>query len=506
MKQYHDLLQDILDNGIESEDRTGVGTFSLMHKTMKFDLSEGFPLVSTKKIYWKGVVEELLYFIGGVDNNNILKEKGVKIWNSWGDKNGNLGPMYGHQLRNFGGKYKNIPQPEPEYLYNFNKTNALGKKIYKSKGYGDFIVLNKDGKNCEIEFIFTGYKKNIRNDKLKNLSIYDPFYPKVKGVAYLGEIETTKNLTDNEMYIYRTWVGMISRCYNEKKDTYKYYGGKGVYVCNRWLNFSNFLKDYKLMEGYNKASIENLEIDKDKYGDGFCYSPETCSLMSKEENINQTIHKAHLVENKETQAISYIRNSSIFRDTNGIKNQGNFNSMTRGKRNTAEGWSLIKTENKSLGKDQLLDTINSIKNNPNSRRHVITLWNPSDLNSQALACCHGTVIQFYVKRGKLSCSMYQRSADTLLGVPFNIASYALLTHMIAQVCNLQPGHLFITTGDTHIYKNHIEQVKLQLTREEYPLPTLWLNPEIKDIDDFTYEDIKLVGYKSHPSIKADVAV
>ena len=282
MKQYHDLLQDILDNGIESEDRTGVGTLSVFGRMMRFDLCEGFPILTTKKIHFKSVLHELIWLVSGSTNTKYLDDNGVRIWREWSDSKGNLGPVYGHQLRNL---------------------NA------------------------------TPFDNN---NLLKNSKYYKPYF---------------KN-----------------------------------------------------------------------------------------------------------------------------------------------------------GYDQLAETIKNIKDNPYSRRHVVSLWNSSDLKYQALPCCHGTVIQFYVRDKKISCSMYQRSCDTFLGLGFNISSYAILTHMIAQVCGLDVGELIITTGDTHIYKNHIEQVKLQLTREEYPLPTLWLNPEIKDIDDFTYEDIKLIGYKSHPSIKADVAV
>jgi thymidylate synthase len=155
--------------------------------------------------------------------------------------------------------------------------------------------------------------------------------------------------------------------------------------------------------------------------------------------------------------------------------------------------------------DQLIELINGIKQDPYSRRHIITAWNPGELDLMALPPCH-MMAQFYVNNGKLSCQMYQRSADMFLGVPFNIASYALFTHMIAQVCNLEAGDLIITLGDAHVYKNHIEQVKEQLKRKPLPLPTLKLNPEIEVVTDFSMEDIELVGYESHEAIKAPMAV
>jgi thymidylate synthase len=158
------------------------------------------------------------------------------------------------------------------------------------------------------------------------------------------------------------------------------------------------------------------------------------------------------------------------------------------------------------GIDQVKNLIDSIKNNPNGRRHILSAWNVGELDQMALPPCH-VMSQFYVSKNKeLSCHMYQRSVDVFLGLPFNIASYALLTHMIAQVCDLKVGELIISTGDTHIYSDHVEQVNEQLRREMYPQPTLWLNPEIKDIDKFTMSDIKLENYQSHDSIKAKMAV
>jgi thymidylate synthase len=158
------------------------------------------------------------------------------------------------------------------------------------------------------------------------------------------------------------------------------------------------------------------------------------------------------------------------------------------------------------GVDQVKNLIDGLKNNPNGRRHILSAWNVGELDEMALPPCH-VMSQYYVsKNGELSCHMYQRSVDVFLGLPFNIASYALLTHMLAQTCDLKVGELIISTGDTHIYKDHINQVNEQLRRETYPQPTLWLNPEIKDIDKFTMDDIKLIDYKSHETIKANMAV
>lgn len=264
MKAYLDLLQDILDNGVQRGDRTGTGTISVFGRQMRFDLNEGFPVTTTKKLHLRSIIHELLWFLQGDTNIQYLKENKVRIWDEWADENGDLGPVYGKQ--------------------------------------------------------------------------------------------------------WRSWA-----------------------------------------------------------------APN-----------GETI-------------------------------------------------------------DQISEVIHSIKNNPNSRRHVVTAWNPADLPDMALSPCH-CLFQFYVADGKLSCQLYQRSADTFLGVPFNIASYALLTMMIAQVCDLGLGEFVHTFGDAHLYLNHLEQAKLQLSREPRELPTMWINPEVKSIFDFKYEDFKLENYHPHPTIKAPISV
>ena len=264
MRQYLDLLQEIMDKGTVKHDRTGVGTKSIFGHQMRFDLSEGFPLLTTKKVHLKSIIYELLWFISGDTNIGYLHDNKVSIWDEWADANGDLGPVYGKQ--------------------------------------------------------------------------------------------------------WRSW-------------------------------------------------------------------------------------------------------------------------------DTPDGRSI----------DQLSEVIETIKRNPDSRRMIVCAWNPSDVDKMALPPCH-CFFQFYVADGRLSCQLYQRSADTFLGVPFNIASYALLTMMIAQVCGLKPGEFVHTTGDTHIYLNHFDQVREQLSRTPRPLPVMKLNPEVKDIFRFRYEDFTLEGYDPWPAIKAPVAV
>lgn len=274
MKQYHDLIKHVLEHGHEKGDRTGTGTKSVFGYQMRFDLSEGFPMVTTKKLHLKSIIYELLWFLKGETNVKYLQEHGVRIWNEWADEQGDLGPVYGHQWRN-----------------------------------------------------------------------------------------------------------------------------------------------------WNSEDI-----------------------------------------------------------------------------------------------DQIKEVVETLKNNPNSRRMLVTAWNPSVLpdtskpfadnvanGKAALPPCHA-FFQFYVANGKLSCQLYQRSADIFLGVPFNIASYALLTMMMAQVCGYEPGDFIHTFGDAHIYNNHLEQVTLQLSRDFRPLPTMKLNPAVKDIFEFKYEDFILENYDPHPAIKGKVAV
>lgn len=264
MRQYLDLMQHILDNGVEKSDRTGTGTKSVFGYQMRFDLSEGFPCVTTKKLHLRSIIHELLWFLKGDQNIKYLKDNGVSIWDEWADQNGNLGPVYGVQWRSW---------ETPD-----------GRKI----------------------------------DQIKNL-------------------------------------------------------------------------------------------------------------------------------------------------------------------------------------------IEGIKNNPDSRRHIVSAWNVSDVDNMALPPCH-TLFQFYVADGKLSCQLYQRSADVFLGVPFNIASYALFTMMVAQACGLRPGDFVHTFGDAHLYSNHMEQAHLQLSRTPKELPTMKINPAVDSIFDFKYEDFELLNYDPHPHIKGAVAV
>lgn len=310
---YFDLINDVLTNGVEKTDRTGTGTISVFGRQSRYDLTQGFPILTSKRVHWKSVVGELLWFLRGDTNIKWLNENGISIWDEWADKDGNLGPVYSKQWRNWTGVNKVTP-PEPAELF------------------------DKDGK-------------------------------------FVMSIVQHKHL---------------------------------------FLN------------------------------------PDNPQLAAQQNILYQ----------------------------HGIR--------------------LTQT-------DQIKEVIQQIKTNPDSRRLIVSAWNVADIPNMALAPCH-TMFQFYVVNGKLSCQLYQRSCDSFLGMPFNIASYALLTHMIAQVCGLGVGDFVHTFGDLHIYSNHREQLKEQLSRTPYPMPKLVLNPEIKDIDSFTFGDIKLENYQHHPAIKGKVAI
>ena len=264
MHQYHELMQHVLNQGVQKSDRTGTGTLSVFGYQMRFNLADGFPMVTTKKLHLKSIIYELLWFLNGSTNNDWLKERGVSIWNEWAAPDGELGPIYGYQWRSW-------PAPNGQHI------------------------------------------------------------------------------------------------------------------------------------------------------------------------------------------------------------------------------------------DQISEVVNSIKNNPDSRRLIVSAWNVADIPRMALAPCHA-FFQFYVADGRLSCQLYQRSADIFLGVPFNIASYALLTHMVAQQCDLEPGEFIWTGGDCHLYSNHLEQVELQLSRKPLPLPQLKIGRKPASLFDYAFEDFEIVGYECHPHIKAPVAL
>lgn len=459
MRQYHDLLKQILESGSTKEDRTGTGTISSFGHQMKFDLSEGFPLLTTKKTFWKGTVEELLWFISGSTDVTYLQERGVQFWNSWVDENNSIGPGYGKQMRSI--EYITSIKPKT-----FNKPESL-----------------KD-----VQFART-----------------------IVGVGFYGDCDA-----DDANYetLVNIWKDVIGKCYDESHKVYKDYGGKGVHVSDEWHCFANFQKDVKKLPGWElKLTYPNDYIlDKDVLWASNRYGKDTCMWASHEEHLANTSANAYFAaidEGGDKSTFSSIAEVRRRRDLNATVTHRCLNGKLKAHNGLSDFQYVEVPEGTVLRYrkiDQLKQVVASIKHNPSSRRHIISLWNIHDVDRMQLPPCHGNIIQFYVSNGKLSCQMYQRSADTFLGLPVNIASYALLTFLIAHECSLEPGELIISIGDCHIYLNHVEQAKELLAREPRALPTIKLNQDKKSIFDFKFEDILLEGYNPHPVIKGKVAV
>jgi len=454
MHQYHNLLRQIISTGTVKTDRTGTGTVSIFGPQLRFNLAEGFPLVTTKKVHLKSIIHELLWFLRGDTNNNLLEAESVKIWREWArPEDGSLGPVYGKQWRRWE----------------------------------------------QVELIAA------RSFDVPPVQLRPELIAGV-GSNSLASSRDTPALAQ----LYSTWNEMLHRCYDPSRSSYADYGGHGVFVDERWHDFAAFAADaYGLPNGLLKQAFPaDYELDKDYYATNK-YGPATCLwLTRKEQTINTRRGRA-------VRATAPWGDAVVVMDVAGLCQDHQLDESTvykclRGDRAAHKGWRFEVLDTEGLLPrlrlhDQIRQAIAEIRLRPDSRRILVSAWNVADLPRMRLQPCHA-LFQFYVADGKLSCQLYQRSADVFLGVPFNIASYALLTLMVAQVTGLQPGEFIWTGGDTHLYRNHLEQAELQLTREPRPLPQLRLNPDVTDIFGFKYEDFELVNYDPWPAIKAPVAV
>jgi len=527
MNQYLDLLEYILKDGERRENRTGIDTIGIFGAQMRFDLSKGFPLVTTKKVFWKGVVEELLWFISGSTNVRPLQNRGVYFWDEWSKDDGSLGPVYGQQLRRIERiEFKepllftptdraDIPEFSKEIVidYKSGSSSILGR-VLSTKSSGKATVIKQCGTKSNggtfiVKFHDTGATREVPYG-LCNEALSDFWKPTVWGIGVYGDYDTQDPYYD---VLVTTWRDMIRRCYSKETKSYKSYGGKGVHVSPQWLVFSNFQRDVKKIPGWDLKKLYPSEYSLDKdMSVSNRYSIETCRWASDEEQ------RANGCQITPFSATDPDGNRHSFYSLGYCAKTGNLNVSAvhrclNGSLRSHKGWSEFSYIYRPPNTvptvrivDQLKETLAMLKSDPTTRRAVISLWNPALIERMALPPCHGNVIQFYVSKGKLSCHMYQRSADMFLGVPVNIASYALLTHMVAHVTGLGVGEFIHSFGDAHIYVNHLDQIKEQIIREPFPLPAVEINPDKKDIFDIGYDDITLKNYKFHPPIKGEVAV
>jgi thymidylate synthase len=519
MKQYLDLLQNIIDNGVEKESgRANMpNTIGISNGIVRMNLQDGFPLLTTKKMYLKGIIHELLWFLHGDTNIKYLVDNDVNIWNK-------------DAYRFFQERLWLLPNIEnitmEEFLFRVKEEQIEEKFHYKYGDLGPVYGHNWRNYNGNINYYHIGKKPNV-----------DVTHHKTHGFGNKGESKGVKKHP-----LFQTWSNMISRCYNYNNPNFSIYGGKGVYVSDDWLFFDKFKEDVKELLNYQEKN-ENLlkyQLDKDSLS-GKYYSKETCIWLNIKDNARLiTKNFEYIISNGEKK----ITTSNIEGTAKELNIEPtNLNRVCNGIRKTAGGWFLIEKKDLSKGYDQILNIINELKENPYSRYHVLDGWNPIQRKLSALAPCHLLYqfivrplsyeqrIDLFLEKNKqeglirdnehglelcndnnipkfyLDLNMYQRSVDTFLGASFNLASMSLLLMIIAKTCNMTAGVATWIGGDTHIYIPHISMAKEQLKREPYKLPELKINKELHTLDDIlqlTINDFELIDYKYHPTIKAEL--
>lgn len=534
--QYLDIMKDILKNGDLKKNRTGVDTKDLFGVSLRHDYELGFPLLTTKKMFIRGAIQELLWFLRGDTNIKSLKESGVNFWNAWADPDGNLGPVYGYQLRSQEKSFLVKPkifEPHNNAIdfnfskdfkidYTHHKTSLLGKEIEAPDG--KFIVIkevpNDPNYNHRTSFIVK-FLKDGAEVKTSYASVQGATVENPYKISYLCGCYGNYDKTDINLSLLKNcWRDMLKRCYDKNHKAYSSYGAKGIHVDKSWLVFENFQRDVKQIRNWNlkKTFPKKYSLDKDVLFGSNRYSKETCCWASKlEQSYNTSTARPF-------QAASPTGRVVLFKSFGEAEKKFNLNISAvhrclNGDLKTHHGWREFKYKDfspfilRTKVNDQLVNVIESIKNNPNSRRHIISLWNSQDLPEMRLPPCHGLVVQFNVRpsdklsdyNGHLDISVCQRSSDWFLGVPVNIASYSFLLYMIADVTGLKPGRMYYTFGSAHIYMNHIDQCNEQLKNSVLPCPKLELNHR-DNIDDFVFDDFEIKNYKSAKTIKAAVAV
>ncbi len=505
MQQLHDLYRKILTEGESSTDRTGTGTIKLIAQQISFALST-FPAVTTKRLAWKSVVSELLWFVEGSCDERRLAEilhgtRDPAKQTIWSDNckdraskdpnrfNGtNVGNMYGMNWRfqpctPHGFHWVERKSYVDDYSENHTQPELTEEfdvpEIISTAKFGEALVIGKDGNNFVVKFVNTGsYLKTTKKPTASKLK--DLFAVTAGECGYLGgEVPDT----NTGRKLFQMWKKLIS---TDK-------------VCRKWHNFMNFCTDAYSLWGFQEFvdSAYSYQLSKEYYG-AELHSPETSIFITPE--LDSALNSSG------SPMKMYLHSGVAFTS---VKRLQEF----RGKSVNAklpDDLSVLEETETHVPRpviyiDQLQRCIDLIKTTPDSRRIVMTSWNSRDVENAALGMCH-PLVQFFVKDGKLSCLFYMRSNDTFLGLPFNIASYALLTHMIAQICGLGVGELTYMGGDVHIYNNHIDQVNEQLTRVPMEEPTLWIDTSVTCINGFGMDSFKLQNYNPYASIKAPMAV
>ena len=542
MKQYIDLMKHILEHGQERNDRTGTGTLGIFGHQMRFDLRKAFPAVTTKKLAWKAMTSELLWFLEGSTNERRLAEilygkdrsmlyGKTTIWTANAEKqgkalgydDGELGPVYGRNWKFWNAasttaypvKKRTFIDDGIMFVCELNRQVSAEKNKHIGKTYtnkfdqeylvfslGDFVSNGTKLKKrtYNIQYVKTNAIYNVSNVGDKSTH-RDGFEPSVYGVGCLGYYTKKKESQINKK-LKVTWEMMISRCYNPKDSCYERNLKNGVVVCERWKVLSNFIDDARNIPGWAMYKTEHdMVLDKDYYGQSNPYNPQTTVFVPFYWNRQQRDDAKSMVYNCPSGPIYFCTEN----DARHFFNKRSLSALLKVQNLSYFNNSDFVIRHK-LPEDQIQNLINGLKNDPFGRRHIVTGWNPTTLDHVALPSCH-CFAQFYVNADmELSCQLYQRSCDVFLGLPFNIASYALLTHMIAQVSGLKVGEFVWSGGDVHIYKNHMEQVQEQILREPKELPQLWIDTSIQDIDSFTMDSFRLENYDPMDSIKAPMAV
>ena len=543
MKQYLDQLTKVLRSGEFKEDRTGVGTYSVFGMQTSYDISKSFPAMTTKRLAWKAVVGELIWFLRGSNNVYDLSEitfgdyTKPNIWTanyenqakSLGYNNGYLGPIYGRGWRSIyladSTEIIEVPRKKDIYSTYQYKIPELRPAI-KVKGLDlpegiriieELGVINKNSHylvQLDSGYIYKTSRPNLRSTlKQGDLTKVDRLHKSVYNVGYLG------NPVDTNKKIYDMWYNMLARCYNKNHPSYATYGGAGIIVSPIWLCYEMFAKTLSRVPGFENwlANPSNYELDKDYYGSKV-YSPSTTIFL--ETSYNKLLTKPYVVKvngklyHNVTLALQALGVFDNKHDSEYALNAWKDSKEYRGIKGE-----LIYNTDKTLYRyrrevDQLQWLIEEIINNPSSRRLILTAWNPAQIKDMTLPPCH-CFAQFNVTDGYLDCMLYQRSGDMFLGVPFNIASYSLLTYILAKITGLEPGTFIHTIGDAHIYKNHVDQVNTQLSRTPGELPTLNISVDLGDMyneygmdmfDKLTIDMFTLEEYNPQDSIKAPMAV